>query len=176
MWGSTGKGNAVTGDEVEILHLPNRLKQRSSLPGGRTASEMVEAGEAVIGDSGAEFTAQALRMVGEIERRAVLDGPDPRPGLGVMRRRARELYDDAGLFHAERVGRVAERLLRFLDGCLEEGESLPPLAKVRSVVLVHVQALRLSLGRGSDRIDDSGDGAVLDGLDRAARKVLGERA
>lgn len=160
---------------VEIIEVPNTLKEKLHAPGGKRASDMIGEGQKIIQSVAADYPAEARREVLQM-RRAMKTMRDDIAQTGratqTLLKHGHNIKGQAGTFGFMLLTMVADSLVKMIERLGWHDLTLTTEKSYAEIVDLHLGAMDLILA--SNLTGDGGQSGktLLDGLHKATAKRL----
>lgn len=159
--------------DFTIVIPPNTLRMKAERPGGVTRSQAAESARAVIARSAKEYRRISLQDVDELDAlEPALFSPDGTAARSrqTFYRKAHQLWALGDTFDYPLVTAIADSLCFYLGKLGETG------GVERSIILLHLQSLRLIIGQGIQGDGGPVERQMVAGLRQATAKALAHAA
>ena len=166
----------MTSRRFEIVQPPNKLRQKTGGGGGITEEEAVKRGEEAIAALGDRFIMWANDVLANCESdlaQIAKGGAEGAEGARALFSRAHNLKGDGGTFGyalVTEIGALLSEYLITLDGAPADAPRVPR----QDICRMHIEALRRVLNENIRGAGGPIERAVIDGLDKAVTKALGD--
>lgn len=155
--------------DFTIVIPPNTLRMKAERPGGVTRTQAAESARAVIARSAKEYRRISLQDVDELDALVpslfAQDGTAT-PSRQTVYKKAHQLWALGDTFDYPLVTSIADSLCFYLGKLGETG------AIERSIILLHLQSLRLIIGQGIQGDGGPAEQQMVAGLRQATAKAL----
>ncbi|MBB4266161.1 Hpt domain-containing protein [Roseospira visakhapatnamensis] len=155
--------------DAEFIQPPDDLSRKAPVTAGGVDLAAIEKAEALIANLQDDYLTWAEADATQLGRACddlVNDPPDPEAAKKELFRVAHDMKGQGGSFGYDLITVVGDQLCRFVEGL----EGTPTRAEAE-VLRVHVETIRLILTRRMKGDGGRDANVLLDGLQRAIRKV-----
>lgn len=153
---------------------PNRLKRMASVPGGKSMSDMVAAGNAVVTNLGDEFIdkssddiANLRRLIKEISETL----KNPEQTTDQIYAIGAQLTGVAGTFDYPLVTSMGTSLIDFVLGLIEKGETINTDPRYGEIIELHLGSMELVLANKMKGPGGIAEFEMVEGLHKAVAKL-----